>query len=69
LCGTRENQKACRAMHPPSPSATSDREAAAREGGDADSDPVEGVNEGVNEGVKILLAAIIFLMGKSRWAR
>ena len=65
MCGTRENQKACRAMHPPSPSATSDREAAAREGGDADADPVEGVNEGV----KILLAAIIFLMGKSRWAR
>ena len=56
-------------MHPPSPSATSDREAAVREGGDADADPVEGVNEGVNEGVKILLAAIIFLMGKSRWAR
>ena len=52
-------------MHPPSPSATSDREAAVREGGDADADPVEGVNEGV----KILLAAIIFLMGKSRWAR
>ena len=65
MCGTRENQKACRAMHPPSPSATSDREAAAREGGDEDADPVEGVNEGV----KILLAAIIFLMGKSRWAR
>ena len=52
-------------MHPPSPSATSDREAAAREGGVAGADPVEGVNEGV----KILLAAIIFLMGKSRWAR
>ena len=45
-------------MHPPLPSATSDRKAAAREGGDEDADPVEGVNEGVNEGVKILLAAI-----------